>query len=184
MASFAQATDSLDPAEGFFDDFAALETLGIVFAASDAAIDGTAGLFTGHMGFDVLRIELVDERRLVVAFVGTDAAAFGNAAFDHFLGGFDFGGAGGLGGFDIDDQAVAILGQGVGDVAQFGLGVFAFLVKPGFGIGRALVGGVASLFAAEVDLGIAAGGLVRTAAVFLDKAFVRSPGFGSGCHRH
>jgi len=69
------------------------------------------------MGFDVLRIELVDERRLVVAFVGTDA----------------FGGAGGLGGFDIDDQAVAIIGQGVGDVTQFGLGVFAFLVKPGSG---------------------------------------------------
>jgi len=70
VASFAQTADRFDPAEGFFNDFAALETLSVTFAASGTAVDGTAGLFAGHMGFDVTSLELFDESCLVVAFVG------------------------------------------------------------------------------------------------------------------
>lgn len=72
-----------------------------------------------------------------------------------------------MGGFDIDHQVVAILGQDVGDITQFGFGVFAFLVQPRFRDCRTLVAGVAALFAADVNLGIAAGGIVGAVAVFL-----------------
>jgi hypothetical protein len=69
-----------------------------------------------------------DKSRGVVIFVGTDTAVLGDTALDHFLRSVDFGAADGQGGFDIDNQAVAVLGQGMGDVTQLGLGVFAFLV--------------------------------------------------------
>ena len=100
-----------------------------------------------------------------------------DAARHHALGRFPLGAPIRLGGFDIDNQPVAVLGKRVRHVAQLRLGEFTLLEQAGLGVGAALVRLVAALLALEIDFRVASRRSIRTAAVLAHETLVARPGF-------
>ena len=99
-----------------------------------------------------------------------------DAARHHALGRFPLGAPIRLGGFDIDNQPVAVLGKRVRHVAQLRLGEFTLLEQAGLGVGAALVRLVAALLALEIDFRVASRRSIRTAAVLAHETLVARPG--------
>lgn len=109
VAGLPQAAHGLDPAECLFNHLAALQAQGVALTPSRAAIDRAAARLPGHVGFDAQALKMAHEIRRVVALVRANRRPRLDGAADHALGRFSFGSTAGLGGFHINDEAVAVL---------------------------------------------------------------------------
>lgn len=162
VAGLAQIADGLDPTEHLLDALADAQTQRIARMARGATIDGRAALalrVLGHMGRDLQPAQIADELLGIVALVGTQRdALFACHIGDHLRGGFALSRAVGLGDHRLDDQAVAILHQGMAEIAHACLFAFALFVESRFGIGDRGVCFVGELFTVKVTRLIATHG--------------------------
>lgn len=178
MPGLAQPARGLDPADRFFDALAPVQVQAIGLAAGCTAVAGTAGLLACDVGLQTLLPEKADKGLGVIALVsGHRRTGLASAATDHSLSGDPFGPSIGLGGLHIHDQAFAVLGQRMRQIAQLGFHISALLVEPRFGIGGALVSGVAARLSRKIHLGISGTTFASgTAAVLANEALVAGPG--------
>lgn len=180
VARFAQPAHGLDPAKRLLDHLAPLDAHGVTLASRGATIHRAAHGLARHVGTDAQPLDAANEFLGVIAFVRTHRRTPFHAAPDHLLGRFPFRPAVGLGGLDIDNQAVTVLGQRMGHVTQLRLGEFSLLEQPGFRVRRALMGLVAARFALEVDFRVTSGWAIRTTPVLAHEALVAGPGLDQG----
>ena len=79
MTQLPQATDRFHPPKDLFHQLAFALTDGITGVARGAAVDRAVAYFLRDMRRETKVPDVPDEARDVVAFVGTDGAARGNA---------------------------------------------------------------------------------------------------------
>ena len=137
MAGLAQAADSLDPAERFFDPLALDRADAIAGMPSGAAIDCRAAI--GIILRDVRRATAFaaagDKVGGVIVLVASHRAAGSGVILDHVERRRALGRAVGLGQPRIDDDAVAVLSHQMPHVTELGLFAGTFAEQPGIGIG-------------------------------------------------
>src|ERR1700692_1364892 len=123
MPGFAQPTDGLHPAKGFFDPLALDCADAIAGMAGRARVD--RGAAVGIVLRDMRRAAALattgDKVGGVIVLVTTHRAAGSGIVLDHGERGGALGGAVGLGQPRLDDEPVAVLRQQMPNVAEFGL---------------------------------------------------------------
>jgi len=152
MPQLSQQPDGLHPPEGLFDLLATALTERIPGMARGPDVDRTALLarVLRDVRRDAHAANGLDPRGDVEVLVATDGHTGREREFaEHVQGRITFGGAQGIGHGGVDDKAVSILGQQMGEVAEFGLTAHRLLVQPRLGVGRRLMGVVAAPFAVE-----------------------------------
>jgi hypothetical protein len=138
MPRLAQQGHCLQPAEDLFDAFAPVLTNGVPWVGGRAPINGT-GPTTGmlrHMGRRSQLLKRSDEGTGVIVLVGAQPHAMltGNGLY-HSERRFALGGLRRLGHTRIHHQVMAILYEGVPQVAEFVLLPLPLLVQTDLGIG-------------------------------------------------
>jgi len=187
VAQLAQAADVLHPAVALLDELAAAQADRIALVPCGAPVDGAPALLAGHVRGDVQLAHPGDEALHVVALVGGDAHAPALAAvlpLQEAQAGLALGRARGLRELEIDDEAVAVLDQGVAGVAELGLFAAALARQPGLGVGGRAMAGVAATLAMEVDVGVSSAvagrGLLALVPIDGSQALQSRGGFDEG----
>ena len=155
---FAQQPHRLQPPEDLFDPFALLLTHGVAGMAGGPSINGTGTVrrVLGHMGRDLHRPQILDERVRVVVFVAPQRHTLSARALaDHCQRRLPLRRTGRLGEARIHDQSMPVLHQDMTQEAQLGLLARRLLVQPGLRIGRRGVCGIRPSLASEIHTGIA-----------------------------
>ena len=184
MARFAQATDGLDPAEGFLDPLPLDRADAIARVAGGAGIDRRAAV----------RVVLRDVRRAatfaasghevsgIVVLIAAHRAAGSDTVLDHIERGLTLRRAVRLGHPGINDEPVAVLRHQMSHVTELGFLARALAEQPGIWIAGRGMRVVLALLAMEIAFSIAstAAGLAlarrRIAALFWYKALHAGPG--------
>src|SRR6185437_1674172 len=157
----------LGPAEYLLDALAAALADRIAAVAGRAAVDGAGArpagrdrradmAVDGHVRGHVAVTQVLDERAHVMGLVGAqgDPSPL-RAAVQHLERRLPLGEVSGLGDNAVHGQAVAVLHQGVTQVAELGGLAAPLAVEPRLRIRSALVRFVGALFGVEAALGIA-----------------------------
>jgi len=150
---FAQPADGLDPAEALLDAFADLQAHRIALATCGTSVDGAAPSLgvAGDVGLDVALLQCRDEVLCVIAFVraerGTNLRASSRQQIQRTP---VLASAAGVAHVHRHQQAVAILHQGIGQIAQLRFLALAFADQAHVRIGGGGVRVVAALVAVEV----------------------------------
>src|SRR5450759_2441447 len=122
VTQLAQAADDLHPAVALLDALAPPQADDVAGVARGAPVDGAVALLAGHVRGDAQGARPGDEIGGVVALVGSDAHApkmtTAARASQQAQAGLALGGAAGLRQLVLDDEAVAVLDQGMAGVAE------------------------------------------------------------------
>ena len=125
--------------------------------AGGAPIDGAEAILGGYVRGDAKLTHAGHEAPRVVALVGAHAeapAAPGALLAKQPQTGLTLGGPRSLRELDLDDESVAVLGEGVAGVAELGLLAIPLARQPGLRVRGGAVASVAAALAVEVDVGV------------------------------
>ena len=144
VAQLAEQRDGLQPAERLLNQLPLAMTESIAGVSGRARVDRAAAVpefVLGDVRRDAHPSDGGDPSARVVRFVGGDREAprRQRQLAEHGDRRIAFGRAAGRRDRRVDDQAVAILGQQMREIPEFGLAADGFLVQPRVGIGRRLV---------------------------------------------
>lgn len=157
--SLRHAADGLGPAEGLLDPFAVLLGQRVARVPRGAPIDGRMAGLLRHMRGDAGLSEVADEVGAVVSFVRAERQPprrAGRVVVDHAERCTTLGLAVCTRQVALDDQARAVLHQGMPHEAQDGPRARRLAVEPCVGVRGRDMRRVRALRAAEVDVGVAA----------------------------
>src|ERR687895_1872269 len=121
ITRFPKPSHRLHPTEDLFDSLSYPLTDAIALVPSSSAIDGRTASFGRHMRDNLSPAQEPDKVFGVIPLVGAQAFylhAFLPLTFDHVLGCFPLSATGGLTDHQIDQQAVAVLHQGMSSVRE------------------------------------------------------------------
>src|SRR5499433_717647 len=155
-ACFPKTAHGLHPTKDLFDPFSNPLTEGIAFMTRGSPIDGRSAFALGvgrHMRENLSPTQKTHKVLRVITLIGSQAFhpnSFSSLTLKQSLCGFSLCAARGLTDFEIDQQPVSILHQGMGPITQLGLFARPLTHQTTVGIGSGLMSLVAAFLTMKI----------------------------------
>jgi hypothetical protein len=153
---FPKTSHGLHPTKDLFDPLSNPLTEGIALMTRGSPIDGRSAFALGvgrHMRKNLSPAQKTHKVLRVITLIGSQAFhpnSFSSLTLKQPLGGFSLGAARGLTDFEIDQQPVSVLHQGMGPITQLGLFTRPLTHQTTVGIGSGLMGLVAAFLTMKI----------------------------------
>src|SRR5262245_4521281 len=153
---FSKTSHGLHPTKDFFDPLANPLTEGIAFMTRGSPIDGRSAFALGvgrHMRENLSPAQKSHKVLRVITLIPAQTFHpdfFSSLTLEHSLGGFSLGAARGLTDFEVEQQPVSVLHQGMSSITQLGLFAWPLTHQTTVGIGSRLMGLVAALLTMKI----------------------------------
>src|SRR5215467_3148035 len=160
-ACFPKTSHGLHPTKDLFDPFSNPLTEGIAFMTRGSPIDGRSPFALGvgrHMRENLSPAQKSHKVLRVITLIRAQTFHpdfFSSLALEQPLGGFSLGAARGLTDFEVDQQPVSVLHQGMSSITQLGLFARPLTHQTTVWIGSRLMGLIAAFLTMKIQPAVA-----------------------------